>query len=58
VYGRVLQWTLTPCGLALLEQCRRHAMALERRLADGMNDRQLATIRCWLSKTAADLQDS
>jgi DNA-binding MarR family transcriptional regulator len=58
VHGRVLQWTLTPRGLALLEQCRRHAMALERRLVAGMNDRELATIRRWLSKIAADLQDS
>ena len=32
VHGRVLQWTLTTHGLALLQQCRRHALALERRL--------------------------
>jgi DNA-binding MarR family transcriptional regulator len=31
VHGRVLQWTLTKRGLTLLEKCRRHAMALERR---------------------------
>src|SRR5262249_59999091 len=58
VHGRVLQWTLTPRGLRLLEKCRRHAMALERRLVAGMNDRELATIRRWVSKIAADLQDS
>jgi hypothetical protein len=33
-------------------------MALERRLADGMNTSEFATIRRWLSKIAADLQDS
>ena len=35
VHGRVLQWTLTRRGLTLLDKCRRHAMALERRLAAG-----------------------
>jgi DNA-binding MarR family transcriptional regulator len=56
VHGRVLQWTLTPRGLALLVKCRRHALALERQLADGMTARELATIRRWLAKIAADLQ--
>jgi DNA-binding MarR family transcriptional regulator len=58
VHGRMLQWTLTPHGLALLQKCRRHAQALEQRLADAMNDKELATIRRWLAKIAADLQDS
>jgi DNA-binding MarR family transcriptional regulator len=58
VHGRVLQWTLTPHGLTLLEKCRRHAMALERRLAAGLDARTLAAIRRWLAKIAADLQDS
>jgi len=31
VHGRVLQWTLTRRGGTLLGQCRRRAMALERR---------------------------
>jgi DNA-binding MarR family transcriptional regulator len=57
VHGRMLQWTLTDHGLDLLSQCRRHALALERRLAAGMNDRELATIRRWLAKVATDLQD-
>jgi DNA-binding MarR family transcriptional regulator len=56
VHGRVLQWTLTPRGRALLVKCRRHALALERRLANGMTARELATIRRWLAKIAADLQ--
>lgn len=58
VHGRVLQWTLTPHGLELLQKCRRHAQALEQRLADGMSDKELATIRRWLAKIAADLQDT
>ena len=32
VHGRVLQWTLTRRGGTLLDQCRRHVQALERRL--------------------------
>ena len=58
VHGRILQWALTPRGLGLLEQCRRHAMALERRLGAGMNAGEIATIRRWLSKIAADLQEN
>jgi DNA-binding MarR family transcriptional regulator len=58
VHGRILQWTLTSQGLTLLEQCRRHAMALERRLGAGITAGELATIRRWLSKIAADLQEN
>jgi DNA-binding MarR family transcriptional regulator len=57
VHGRMLQWTLTPHGLDLLQQCRRHAQALERRLSAGMSEKELATIRRWLAKIAADLQE-
>jgi DNA-binding MarR family transcriptional regulator len=56
VHGRVLQWTLTHYGLRLLENCRRRAMALERRLAAGFSANAQATVRHWLSKIAADLQ--
>ncbi len=58
VHGRVLQWTLTRPrhGLALLEKCRRRVMALERRLAAGFSAKAQGTIRRWLSKIAADLQ--
>jgi len=58
VHGRVLQWTLTGRGLTLLEKCRQHATALERRLAAGLDPRTLAAIRRWLAKVASDLQDS
>jgi hypothetical protein len=33
-------------------------MALERRLASGLNPQALASIRRWLAQIAADLQDS
>jgi DNA-binding MarR family transcriptional regulator len=56
VHGRVLQWTLTRRGLALLEKCRRHAQALERRLAAGLNRREERAVRRWLSNIALTLQ--
>jgi DNA-binding MarR family transcriptional regulator len=56
VHGRVLQWTLTRRGGRLLEKCRRHVMALERRLASGLTARAQLTIRRWLSKIATELQ--
>src|SRR6201996_3192950 len=40
VHGRVLQWSLTRRGLALLAKCRRHSLALERRLAAGLSARE------------------
>jgi len=57
VHGRILQWTLTRRGAALLGKCRRHVLALERRLAAGLNAMTKATIRRWLSKIATDLQE-
>jgi DNA-binding MarR family transcriptional regulator len=56
VHGRVLQWTLTRRGGALLDQCRRPVQALERRLVAGLGAKAQATVRRWLSKIAADLQ--
>jgi DNA-binding MarR family transcriptional regulator len=56
VHGRVLQWTLTRRGGTLLDKCRRHVQALERRLAAGLSAKAQATVRRWLSKIAADLQ--
>jgi DNA-binding MarR family transcriptional regulator len=56
VHGRVLQWTLTRRGAALLDKSHRHAMALERRLAAGLGAKGQGTVRRWLSKIAADLQ--
>ena len=55
VHGRVLQWTLTRRGGALLDKCRRHVQALERRLMAGLSTKTQATVRRWLSKIAADL---
>jgi DNA-binding MarR family transcriptional regulator len=56
VHGRVLQWTLTRRGRTLLEKCRRHVTALERRLMAGLSAKAQVTVRRWLSKIAADLQ--
>jgi DNA-binding MarR family transcriptional regulator len=56
VHGRMLQWTLTRRGGTLLARCRRHVMALERRLMAGFGATAHATVRRWLSKIAADLQ--
>lgn len=57
VHGRVLMWTLTPSGAALLGQCRRHVMALERRLAVGLTAKTQITVRRWLARLALDLTD-
>ena len=40
VHGRLLQWTLTRRGGALLDQCRRPVQALERRLIAGLAPRR------------------
>jgi DNA-binding MarR family transcriptional regulator len=56
VHGRVLQWTLTRRGQALLGKCRTRSRALERRLQAGLAPKAQATIRRWLSKIAAELQ--
>jgi DNA-binding MarR family transcriptional regulator len=56
VHGRVLQWSLTRRGLTLLEKCRRHARALERRLAAGLSATEERTVRRWLSDIALTLQ--
>jgi DNA-binding MarR family transcriptional regulator len=56
VHGRVLQWTLTRRGTALLGKCRRHVRALERRLAAGLTAKMQAAMRRWLSNLATELQ--
>ncbi len=56
VHGRVLQWTMTRRGKSLLEKCRRHAKALERRLTAGLGVKTQIIVRRWLSKIATDLQ--
>ena len=56
IHGRVLQWSLTRRGTALLDKCRRHAEALERRLTSGLSTKTRVAVRRWLSKIATDLQ--
>jgi DNA-binding MarR family transcriptional regulator len=58
VHGRVLMWALTRNGTALLGQCRRHVLALERRLAAGLTAKTQATVRRWLARIAIDLTSS
>ena len=55
VHGRVLQWTVTRRGAALLDKCRRHAQAIERRLVAELPAKDQITIRRWLAKIAANL---
>jgi DNA-binding MarR family transcriptional regulator len=55
VHGRVLQWTVTRRGAALLDKCRRHAQVIERRLVAGLSANAQLTIRRWLAQIAADL---
>jgi DNA-binding MarR family transcriptional regulator len=57
VHGRVLMWTLTRSGLAQLGKCRRHVLALERRLAVGLTAKTQTTVRRWLARIAMDLTD-
>src|SRR5262249_27497944 len=47
LHGRVLQWTLTRRGRRLLEKCRRHAQALERRVAAGPEAKTPGAARPW-----------
>lgn len=56
VHGRVLQWALTRRGDTLLDKCRRRAQALERRLVGALSAKAQVTVRRWLSKIAAELQ--
>ena len=58
IHGRVLQWTLTRRGATLLDKCRRHVQAVERRMAAGLSAKSQATIRRWLAKIAEDLQQA
>jgi DNA-binding MarR family transcriptional regulator len=58
IHGRVLQWTLTRRGTALLDKCRRHVQAVERRLAAGLSAKSQVTVRRWLAKIAEDLQQA
>jgi DNA-binding MarR family transcriptional regulator len=56
IHGRVLQWTVTRRGGTLLDKCRRHAKALERRLAAGLGAKTQIIVRRWLSRIALELQ--
>ncbi len=55
VHGRMLQWTLTHRGTKLLEECRKRAMAQERRLAANLTAGAERTVRQWLTWIASEL---
>ncbi|WP_431309637.1 MarR family winged helix-turn-helix transcriptional regulator [Bradyrhizobium iriomotense] len=57
VHGRILQWTLTARGKALLKTCRERVLALEQRLAAGLDAKAETAIRRWLARIATDLQE-
>jgi DNA-binding MarR family transcriptional regulator len=55
VHGRVLMWTLTRKGLALLGKCRKRVLALERRLTKGLTAKTELIVRRWLAQLAMEL---
>jgi DNA-binding MarR family transcriptional regulator len=55
VHCRVLMWSLTPKGLALLGLCRQRAAAVERRLAKGLTAETEIAVRRWLAQVAMEL---
>ena len=57
VHGRIQQWALTPRGATLLRACRERVIALEKRLANGLDARAEASIRRWLANVATELQE-
>lgn len=57
VHGRIQQWTLTKRGTTLLSACRERVIALEKRLAKGLDAKAEISIRRWLAGIAADLQE-
>ena len=57
VHGRIQQWTLTPRGATLLKACRERVIALEKRLARGLDSKTETAIRRWLAGIAAELQE-
>jgi DNA-binding MarR family transcriptional regulator len=56
IHGRVLQWTITRRGAVLLDKCRRHVIAVERRLASGLTTKNRMIVRRWLAGIASDLR--
>lgn len=57
VHGRIQQWTLTKRGTTLLKACRERVIALEKRLAAGLDAKAEASIRRWLANIAMELQE-
>jgi len=58
IHGRIQQWTLTSRGATLLKACRERVIALEKRLAKGLDEKAEISIRRWLAGIAADLHEN
>jgi DNA-binding MarR family transcriptional regulator len=58
IHSRVLQWTLTRRGTTLLDKCRRHVQAVERRLTAGLSKQAQVTVRRWLARIASEFQQT
>ena len=56
IHSRLLQWTLTRRGATLLDRCRRHVNAVERRLSAGLSAKAQVTVRRWLARIASGFQ--
>lgn len=56
IHGRMLQWSLTRRGATLLDKCRRHVQAVERRLTAKLSAQAQATVRRWLAGIASEFQ--
>ncbi|QIO34174.1 MarR family winged helix-turn-helix transcriptional regulator [Bradyrhizobium sp. 1(2017)] len=57
IHGRIQQWSLTSRGSTLLKACRERVIALEKRLARGLDSKAETAIRRWLAGIAAELQE-
>ena len=57
LHGRVLMWTLTDGGMALLGKCRRRVSAVERQLTEGLTAKTEVTVRRWLAQVAMELNE-
>lgn len=54
-HGRALQFTLTPKGSELLNNCRQRAQAVEKRITARLKVEEEAVIRRWLVAIAGEL---
>ena len=53
-HGRIQQLALTARGQKILEHCKAHVLALERKLSGGLSPQQERAVREWLVKVAVE----